>query len=133
MPKATEMSLRVPEVSISSYSMLDDEKLVKVHVPLAGVAALPAGAVECDFRERSFDLRVAHEGKRLRLHVPILGEEIEPAKCSVKKKSSGKLIVVLAKKDESKGWYELRKTKGVGDSEYNKLVPDSGDATEFVL
>ena len=113
--------------------MLDDEKQVKVHVPLAGAAALPAGAIECDFRERSFDLRVTHEGKRLRLHVPILGEEICPDKCSVKKRSSGKLIVVLAKKDESKGWYELRKTKGVGDTEYHKIVPDAGESVIFTV
>ena len=33
----------------------------------------------------------------------------------------------------TKSWYELRKTKGVGDTDYVKIVPDSGEPTEFVL
>ena len=101
---------------------------------LAGAGGLPEGAISCVFRERSFDLRVtvAEQGKVLRLHMPILLEEIDPAGCAVKKKVS-KLILVLKKADASKPWYELRKTKGVGDSEYHKLVPDAGDAVTFTL
>jgi hypothetical protein len=37
---------------------MDDETLVKLHIPLAGAASLPVGSIRCDFRERSFDLRV---------------------------------------------------------------------------
>ena len=81
----------------------------------------------------SFDLKVAHEGKRLRLHVPILGEHITPEACKVMKKASGKLIIVLAKADPTKGWFELRKTKGVGDTEYNTITPDDGPSTLFTL
>ena len=101
---------------------------------MAGAGSLPAGAIECTFRERSFDLRVsaaATVGKMMRLHIPILGEEISPESSLVKRKA-GKLIVCLKKK-ENKGWYELRKTKGVGDSEYNKLIPDDGESTMFTL
>ena len=36
-------------------------------------------------------------------------------------------------KNEKESWYELRKTKGVGDTEYNKLVPDAGDPTVFTV
>ena len=107
---------------------------MKVHINLAGAGHLPAGAISCLFRERSFDLRVtmASEGKLMRLHVPILGEKIDEAKCTVKRKTA-KLIVVLHKLDKSQPWHELRKTKGVGDYEFNKIVPDGGEATEFVL
>jgi hypothetical protein len=122
----------VQEVTISTYSMLDDDANVKVHIPLAGASSLGAGAIECLFRPRAFDLRVLHEGKRLRLHVPILLELVDPAKCAVKKKA-GKLILVLAKAEPDKGWYELRKTKGVGDTEYHKIVPDEGEPTTFTL
>ena len=120
----------LPQATITTYSMIDDEGHVKVQVPLAGAGALPAGAITCDFRERSFDLRVACEGRMMRLHIPILLEEIEAEMCSVRKKTT-KLIVVLSKRDASKGWYELRKTKGVGDTEYSKLQPDAGEPVVF--
>ena len=35
--------------------------------------------------------------------------------------------------DKEKGWYELLKTKGVGDSEYHKITPDNGEAVVFEL
>ena len=54
--------------------------------------------------------------------MPILAEEITPEGCTVKKKTS-KILLSLKKADATKGWFELRKTKGVGDTEYHKLVP----------
>lgn len=136
-----ERPATLAEQTLSTYSMLDDDANIKVHVPFAGAAALVSGAISCDFRERSFDLRVTTTDKcathlapsglfaggrhaeacllidgfrplcrLLRLHIPILSEEIDALQCAVKKKA-GKLIIVLRKRDESKGWYELRKTK----------------------
>jgi hypothetical protein len=132
-PKAVvERPATLKEQTLTTYSMLDDERVVKVYVPLAGAGVLAEGAISCDFRERSFDLRVTAGGKVHRLHVPILLEEIEAEESCVKKKAS-KLIIVLKKKDADKGWYELRKTKGVGDSEFHKLVPDAGDSVMFTL
>ena len=134
MPReVVERPATLPEQTFSSYSMLDDDAVVKVHINLAGAGSLPDGAIRCIFRERSFDLRVAvaSEHKLLRLHIPILGEEIDPAKCVVRRKA-GKLILVLAKREADKAWYELRKTKGVGDSEFGKIVPDCGEDVEFI-
>ena len=132
-PKAVFVKpAKLPEATITNYAMIDDEKEIKVQVPLAGAGTLAEGAISVDFRIRSFDLRVVHENKELRLHVPLLCQEIDQEKCVVKKKT-GKLIVVLHKKDPEQPWYELRKTKGVGDSEYNKLVPDAGESTKFTL
>lgn len=124
----------LPEQTLSSFSYVDDEGVVKVHINLAGAGALPDGAIRCIFRERSFDLKVtvASEHKLYRLHIPLLGELIDPEKCVVRRKA-GKLIVVLTKQETGKGWFELRKTKGVGDSEYNSLVPDSGADVEFSI
>jgi len=41
------------------------------------------------------------------LHVPILHEAIDTARCVIKPRQ-GKLIIVLAKKDVSKQWYAIR-------------------------
>ena len=129
--KVSERPAKLPEQTITSYSFLDDEDVAKVHINLAGAGLLPAGAVVCDFRERSFDLRVTSGGKVLRLHIPILGEEIKEAESVVKKKTS-KLIVCMPKR-EAKGWYELRKTKGVGDTEFHKITPDAGEPFVFTV
>lgn len=123
---------KLPEQTFSSYSMMDGDKQAKVHVPLAGASELPEGAVTVDFRDRSFDLKVVTETKLLRLHVPILLEEISQRECSCRKRQ-GKLIIILAKKDPSKSWYELRKTKGIGDTEFSKIVPDGGESVLFTI
>jgi len=123
---------KLAEATITSYSMIDDDDVIKVQVPLAGAGQLEEGAISAAFRIRSFDLRVTHENKSKRMHIPILCQEIDTEKCVVKKKA-GKLIVVLKKKKADDHWYELRKTKGVGDSEYNKLIPDDGESTMFTL
>ena len=112
-PKAVSVKPQsLPEVSITSYSMIDDEDFIKVQVPFAGAGSLAEGAIACNFRIRSFDLRIANEGKQMRLHIPLLCQEIDAARCSVKKRA-GKLIVVLAKNKPEDPWFELRKTKGV--------------------
>ena len=99
---------------------------------MAGAGALAPGAVVVSFRDRSFDLRV-HTGSKLhRLHVPILLEEIDQQSCTVKK-LAGKLVLSLAKRDASKSWWELRKTKGVGDTEFHKITPDAGEPSVFTV
>merc|ERR1712146_832150 len=98
--------------------MIDGAKKVKVQCPIPGVQTLPPNSITCDFRDRSFDLRVMRTPTQcLRLHVPILLEEIDQQACSVVVKAA-KVVVILAKRDADKTWYELRKTKGVGDSEF---------------
>ena len=123
---------RLPEATIPSYSMVDDGALCKVLIPFAGAGALAAGALTVDFRDRSFDLRAVADGKVWRLHVPLLHEEINQHECGCRVRP-GKLIVRLAKRDGSKGWYELRKTKGVGDTEWHKLVPDAGESVVVTI
>lgn len=152
----------VKEETLSSYQMIDDDGVVKVRaadpcrlprppllahrppqrvrpraprqlsVPFAGAGALPQGAISASFRDRSFDLRVRTEGRVQRLHVPILLEEIEQQRCAVKK-LAGKLVLTLAKRDASKPWWELRKTKGVGETDFHKIVPDAGEEVVVTL
>jgi hypothetical protein len=54
----TRLEAALAECTISTFSFMDDEALVKLHIPIAGAASLPAGCIRCDFRDRSFDLRV---------------------------------------------------------------------------
>ena len=125
-------TLSAATATITSYSMVDDGALCKVLIPFAGAGALAAGALTVDFRDRSFDLRAVSDGKVWRLHVPLLHEEINQHECGCRVRP-GKLIVRLAKRDGSKGWYELRKTKGVGDTEWHKLVPDAGESVVVTI
>ena len=53
-------------------------------------------------------------------------EEIEQQRCAVKK-LAGKLVLTLAKRDASKPWWELRKTKGIGETGFHAIVPDAGE------
>lgn len=114
------------EDTLSSYSLSDESGIVKLQLPMAGAGALASGAVVVSFRDRSFDLRVHAGSKLLRLHVPILLEEIDQHRCTVKK-LAGKLVLSLAKRDASKSWWELRKTKGVGETDYHLIKPDAGE------
>lgn len=123
---------RLIEQTLTSYSMIDDGPKVKLHIPIAGVNTLPAGAVVAEFRFRSLDVKVASGSKLLRLHIPLLCEEIAPAACGCRARP-GKLIVSLAKVEAERPWHELRKTKGIGDTEYNKLVPDAGEPTTVAI
>ena len=122
----TAAKTTLQEETLSSYSILDEAALVKVYIPLAGAGALPTGSISATFRQRSFDLCVTSESKVQRLHVPILLEEIDPQRCAVKQKA-GKLILVLAKLDTSKSWWELRKTKGIGETGFHMIIPDAGE------
>ena len=100
-------------------------------MPVPGVELRPAGSVVCDFRERSFDLRVLpaagapRPGDRAvhRLRVPILAERILPDECAVRVKP-GEVVLSLRKENAGYGWRELHKVKGIGETE--TLYPDSG-------
>jgi len=54
----TKLEVAPTEATISTFSFMDDDDVVKVHIPLPGASSLPVGSISCDFRERSFDLRV---------------------------------------------------------------------------
>jgi len=116
----------VREQTIASYAMMDGEAKVKVNIPLAGAKSLPSNGIAVGFFDRSFKLKIRPDANtELSLNVPLLLERIEPAQCSVKV-LDGRIVLHLVKREVDKIWYELRKTKGVGDSEYDKLVPWEG-------
>merc|ERR1712146_210671 len=88
---------------------------VKVRCRLEGVGALPKEAVAGDFQPLSFSLKVhGYNGANWRLQVPRLSEEIIPDECSVRC-TDNSVLVKLRKKKEDHFWFELHKTKGVGE------------------
>jgi len=116
----------VRTTTITSFTMIDDDARVKVHIPMARTQQLPSNGVAVGFYDRSMRVAVRPDASSEHsLNLPLLLEEIDQQACSVKVKD-GKLIVFVAKREADKVWYELRKTKGVGDTEYDKLVPWTG-------
>jgi len=101
--------------TISSYSFVDDDNFVKVYVTMPGVGAEGGATIESEFNTRSCCVRVLnYNGANHRLQVPKLSEEIEPAKSSVRA-NKDTLIIKLCKVKKDHHWYELHKTKGIGE------------------
>lgn len=119
--------------TITSYAMLDEGgQWVKLYIKHAGVGTLPKGAVSCDYRERSFDLRIEEEqsGYCHRLHIPILSECIEPGKCKLVVKPA-QVVLSLRKTGSGHGWQELNKIFGIG--EVGKIEADYGETTRLCV
>jgi len=100
--------------TVTAYSFENTDDFVKVYVSLPGVGALPKDKVECDFDVRSFSLRIFdYNGFNHRLQVPKLSEEIKAGESSFKVMKDS--VVVRLRKGREYHWYELHKTKGIGE------------------
>lgn len=100
--------------TVTAYSFENTDAFVKVYVTLPGVGALPKEKVECDFDVRSFSLRIFdYNGFNHRLQAPKLSEEIKPEESSFKVLKD--TVVVRLRKGRDYHWYELHKTKGIGE------------------
>eukprot|EP00802_Teleaulax_amphioxeia_P005029 Tamp_05033.p3 GENE.Tamp_05033~~Tamp_05033.p3 ORF type:complete len:328 (-),score=103.38 Tamp_05033:1878-2861(-) len=101
--------------TVGSYSFEDDGPLVKVYIMMKGVGELPEEAIRSEFDVRSCCIKImGYQGFNHRLQVPKLSEEIIPEECSVKKRKDS-VLIKLAKKKRDHHWYELFKTKGIGE------------------
>lgn len=99
---------------MSSYSFENDGAWVKVYIMMKGVGELPDEAVKSEFAERSCCVKImGYQGKDHRLQVPKLSEAIIPEQCEVKKRKDS-VLIKLKKKDDHH-WFELFKTKGIGE------------------
>ena len=125
--------------TITKYSMADEGNWVKLYIRHEGVGLLPKGSVSCDFRERSFDLRIEDHGVGVegsdvaychRLHVPVLAERTDPARCKLRVKPS-QVVVSLRKLDNNHAWQELHKIYGIGETQ--RIEKDYGDTTNVVV
>jgi hypothetical protein len=127
--------------TISKFSMSDEGNWVRLYITHDGVGDLPKGCVTCEYRERSFDLRIDElkasagggaedddEAPRYcyRLHAPVLAECVIPTKCKLRVKPK-QVVVSLRKLNDSQPWQELHKIKGIGET--GKIKPDYGETT----
>eukprot|EP01043_Picozoa_sp_COSAG02_P004917 COSAG02_NODE_130_length_34758_cov_80.817767_37_plen_340_part_00 len=125
--------------TISKFSMSDEGNWVRLYITHDGVGDLPKGCVTCEYRERSFDLRIdelkASAGAEdddleprycYRLHAPVLAECVIPSKCKLRVKPK-QVVISLRKLNDSQPWQELHKIKGIGET--GKIKPDYGDTT----
>ena len=141
-PKATPV--RAPTTAtkierirpIHKFALSDEGRWVRLYITHDGVGALPAGSTCCDFRERSFDLRITgaptEEGAQYthRLHAPVLAECVDPSRCKLRVKPS-QVVVSLRKLDEGHQWQELHKIKGIGET--GTIQPDYGDTNTLTV
>mmetsp|Transcript_9532 Transcript_9532/g.31900 ORF Transcript_9532/g.31900 Transcript_9532/m.31900 type:complete len:264 (-) Transcript_9532:1702-2493(-) len=101
--------------TISSYSFEDEDGWVKVYISMPKVGDLPESSVTADFDVRSCSIRIMnYNGFNHRLQVPKLSEEIIPEESNVRVKKDT-VIVRLRKSKKDHHWYELHKTKGIGE------------------
>lgn len=104
--------------TITSYSWEDDGPIVKVHISLDAIGALPAERIGCRFGEQtveqSFTLEIRdYKGQNWRLQVPKLSETIDLRESKLIIKQD-RLIVKLVKQNPDTHWFDLFKTKGIG-------------------
>jgi hypothetical protein len=101
--------------TISSYSFEDDGGLVKVYISMPKIGDHDPAKIQSEFDVRTCCIKVMdYNGFNHRLQVPKLSEEIIPQECSVRARKDT-LIVRLAKVKKDHHWYELHKTKGIGE------------------
>jgi len=101
--------------TIAKYAFESEDSFVKVYITLPGVGDLPPEGHEFECQERSMSFRIYnYQGFNHRLQVPKLSEEIIPAQSSVRIKKD-MVIIKLAKVKKEHHWYELHKTKGIGE------------------
>jgi hypothetical protein len=126
--------------TLSKFSLSDEGSWVRLYIPHDGVGELPKGCVTCEYRERSFDLRideggapppVGEEGEPAprhcyRLHAPVLAECVVPSKCKLRVKPK-QVVISLRKLNEGHPWQELHKIKGIGET--GTIAPDYGETT----
>lgn len=122
--------------TIGKFSMSDEGNWVRLYISHDGVGDLPRGCVSCEYRERSFDLRIDESVGReaddstprycYRLHAPILAECVIPTKCKLRVKPK-QVVISLRKLNDSQPWQELHKIKGIGET--GTIQPDYGETT----
>jgi hypothetical protein len=114
-PKETE---KVFYQTISAYSFENDNPFVKVYIRLPNIGAHPREKITTEFKARFMCFAVHEFGDSMpnnwRLQVPLLSEEIDPGQCTVSIKGNT-AILRMKKVKVDYHWYELHKTKGIGE------------------
>lgn len=114
-PKETE---KVFYQTISAYSFENDNPFVKVYIRLPNIGAHPRDKITTEFKARFMCFAIHEFGDSMpnnwKLQVPLLSEEIDPSQCTVSIKGNT-AILRMKKVKVDYHWYELHKTKGIGE------------------
>ena len=102
--------------ALTKYSFYDDEKFVKVIVPLTGVSSIPKDNIVADFQEWSFNIKIIGlNTNNYRFGVTRLHYSIIPKDSKIIIKAND-IHIKLKKKKNDEYWSYLNKTRMVGDN-----------------
>ncbi|CAG9766077.1 unnamed protein product [Ceutorhynchus assimilis] len=103
-PKLPIKTTNIPyEVKLTNYAWDQSQKFVKFYITLPKVNTVPAENVQCDFQEKTLELKVKNlENKDYVFKVTQLLYAIEPANSTYKVKND--LILINAAKKEDIHW-----------------------------
>jgi len=101
--------------TLTTYSFYEsDEDWVKVIVPLEGIKTHPKEAIQAEFHEKSFSVKVHNlSGRHYIFGVPRLQCKVQPSLCKYLR-GTDKLVLSLRKAKSSDNWHSLFKAKTVG-------------------
>jgi hypothetical protein len=101
--------------TISKYAFDSEGSFVSVYITMPGIHDHPKDKFEFESTIRTVSFRVmGYNNFNHRLQVPKLSEDIEPSKSTFKVKKD-MVVLKLAKVKKEHHWYELHKTKGIGE------------------
>lgn len=104
-------------IALSKYSFYDDDKFVKVMVPLTGVGSLPKENITWEFHDRSFLIKIVGlSSSNYRYGVSRTHNALIPDQSKIIIKQN-EIVVKLKKFKSDEHWSFLHRTKMVGDTD----------------
>jgi hypothetical protein len=102
-------------IMLSKYSFYDDDKFVKVLVPITGIGAHPKDRIISEFTNRSFVVKIVDmNGSNYRYGVSKTHYEMIPNESKIIIKAN-EIVFKLKKAKSDEYWSFLHKTRMVGD------------------
>lgn len=104
-------------IVLSKYSFYDDDKFVKVNVPITGVGSVPKENITWEFHERSFLIKIIGlNGSNYRYGVSRTHNPLIPDQSKIIIKQN-EIVVKIKKAKSDEHWSFLHKTRMVGDTD----------------
>jgi len=106
--------------TLEKYTYEDKTGMVKVYIPFEGVGTLPKENIICNFGPRQFELLVnnAQDGKNYRFACGKTHGLLNYEECTYSIRDKRVVLNLKKELDSCDSWYELFKTRAVGEKEY---------------
>jgi len=107
--------------TLHKYTYEDKNGAVKVYIPLDGVGDLPTQYIICNFGPRQFEVLINnyHDGKCYRFACGKTHGPLDFQGCTYTIRENRIVLNLKKDPDGHDGWYELFKTRAVGEKEYD--------------